>query len=304
MIFYYITISKKLYIKQKATSEKLTLTNQELNRQHETITDSMQYAERIQTAVLPPEDFFAESLKNYFILFKPREIVSGDFYWAIRLDEKLVIAVADCTGHGVPGALLSMLGMSFLNEIVNRTGSIQANQILDMLRTDLITSLHQSGKKGEARDGMEIALCIVDKQNGLLEYSGANRPLYLIRETDLEGDRSEGNYGYELVQYQADKMPIGIYDQEMKPFTNHVIQLQKNDSAYLFTDGYLDQKGGPVSKTFKSHRFRKLLLDIQHESMEMQKNILMERFESWKGDIEQIDDVLVLGFKVSHFPAH
>jgi len=297
IIFYYITLSKKLYSKQKVTSERLSQSMRVLNDQHTKIKESIQYAERIQSAVLIPEDYLSEFMKDHFVLFKPRDIVSGDFFWATHQDKRLVIAVADCTGHGVPGALLSMLGISFLNEIVNRSESMHANQILNLLRTYLITSLHQTGRKGEAQEGIEIALCVIDAPKNLMEFSGANRPLYIIRENGSDRDPMPEDLKHELIQINADKMPIGIYDEEMTPFNNNVIHLQKNDAVYLFSDGYVDQMGGPQRKTFRSHRFKNLLLEIQDQTMEKQKSILIERMESWRGDVEQIDDILVLGFK-------
>ncbi|MCK5566610.1 MAG: SpoIIE family protein phosphatase [Actinomycetia bacterium] len=297
ILFYYITLNKKLYSKQKVTSEQLSHSNQVLNDQHRKIKESIQYAERIQSAVLIPEDYLTEFMKDHFVLFKPRDIVSGDFFWAAHQDKRLVIAAADCTGHGVPGALLSMLGISFLNEIVSRSESMHANQILNLLRTYLIASLHQTGRKGEAQEGLEIALCVLDAPKNLMEFSGANRPLYIIRENGSDRDPMTENLNHELIQIDADKMPIGIYDQELTPFNNNIIHLQKNDAVYLFSDGYVDQMGGPRRKTFRSHRFKNLLLEIQDQTMEKQKFILTETMESWRGDVEQIDDILVLGFK-------
>lgn len=298
IIFYYITLSKKLYSRQKITSEELSFSNRILNDQHTKIRDSIQYAERIQSAVLVPEDYLTEFMEDHFVLFKPRDIVSGDFFWATHQNNRLMIAVADCTGHGVPGALLSMLGISFLNEIVNRDEFMRANQILNILRTYIITSLHQTGRRGEAQEGIEIALCVVDSHKKQLEFSGANRPLYIVRENDQDRDHIEEDLRHELVKIEADKMPIGIYDEEMAPFTNNIVQLQKNDTVYLFSDGYVDQMGGPDRKTFRSHRFKKLLLEIQDQSMEEQKHLLLEKIESWRGNVEQIDDILILGFKI------
>ena len=161
----------------------------------------------------------------------------------------------------------------------------------------MITSLHQIGRKGEAQEGLEIALCVLDAPKNLMEFSGANRPLYIIRENGSDRDPMTENLNHELIQIDADKMPIGIYDQELTPFNNNIIHLQKNDAVYLFSDGYVDQMGGPHRKTFRSHRFKNLLLEIQDQTMEKQKFILTETMESWRGDVEQIDDILVLGFK-------
>jgi len=279
-------------------------------KQKQQILDSIHYAERIQSAILPPEEFLSEYFPEYFILFKPRDIVSGDFYWATRKDNKLVIAVADCTGHGVPGAFLSMLGMSFLNEIVNKSESIHANQILGQLRDYVIKSLHQTGKEGEAQDGIEIALCVIDIKKKELQYSGANTPIYLIRKNNtnpvLSPERrgisgrggKEGANGYKLMHIKADKMPIGIYENEVKPFTNYEIQLVKDDSIYLFSDGYVDQLGGLKRKTLRAKYFKQLLINIQDKTMQKQKKILEKKLETWKGDVEQIDDILVMGVRI------
>ena len=253
--------------------------------QNEQILDSIRYAERIQSAILPPEEALSEALSQHFILFKPRDIVSGDYYWTSMQDGRLMIAVADCTGHGVPGAFLSVMGISSLNEIVNRNNSLKAGKILEELRTYVVRSLHQTGSREEARDGIEIALCIIDFEKHNIEFAGANRPLYLVRNK-------------EVMQYHGDRMPIGIYEQELGSFTTQTLKLQKNDSIYLFSDGYVDQLGGPDRKTFRVARFRKLLTEIQDLSMKEQKKRLMEQHESWKGTVEQIDDILVMGFRL------
>ncbi|MCK4750927.1 MAG: SpoIIE family protein phosphatase [Bacteroidales bacterium] len=267
-----------------------------ISKQKDQILDSIRYAERIQSAILPPVEYLSDYLSDHFILFKPRDIVSGDYYWTTLKDDKLLIAVADCTGHGVPGAFLSMLGISSMNEIVNRNGSIRASQILAQLRDFVINSLHQTGTRGEAQDGIEIALCVIDTRKKTVEYAGANRPLYIIRKNG--DDPSPGSDTHRLIQYHADRMPIGIYDQETIPFTNHEIDLKRGDSLYLFSDGYVDQLGGPSRKTFRSRYFRKLLLEIQDHSMEEQKRILGEKLEAWRGEVEQIDDILVMGIKI------
>ena len=253
--------------------------------QNDQIMDSIRYAERIQSAILPPEKSLSKSLADHFILFKPRDIVSGDYYWTSQKDGKLLIAVADCTGHGVPGALLSVMGISSLNEIVSRSETLDPARFLEELRTYLVRSLHQTGTRYEARDGIEIALCIIDSDKLTLEFSGANRPLYLVRDN-------------EVIQYRGNRMPIGLYEQKLAPFTTQSISLQKNDAVYLFSDGYVDQLGGPKRKTFRVINFRKLLTQIQDRSMEEQKQILLEQHQSWKGETEQIDDILVVGFRL------
>ena len=274
---------------EMATRQRDTITHQ-----NDQILDSIRYAERIQAAILPPQKLLSESLGEHFIIYKPRDIVSGDFYWTSRKNGKLLIAVADCTGHGVPGAFLSVMGISSLNEIVSRKETLSASQILEELRTYVVRSLHQTGARYEARDGIEIALCIIDPEKGSLEFSGANRPLYVVR-SKVSG--SDG-LNAEVIQYRGNRWPIGIYEYKLAPFTNQAIKLQKNDSVYLFSDGYVDQLGGPGRKTFRAIRFREVLTQIQDRSMEDQRKVLLEQHQSWKGGVEQIDDILVLGFRL------
>jgi serine phosphatase RsbU (regulator of sigma subunit) len=267
-----------------------------ISRQKELILDSIRYAERIQSALLPPELFLSESVSDYFILFRPRDIVSGDFYWTSFREGKLLVAAADCTGHGVPGAFLSLLGISSMNEIVNRIGSVKASHILEQLRDFVIASLHQTGTSGETQDGIEVGICVIDPVSLTLEFAGANRPLYLVRGGE-NGDETVPQ-DYRVIQYRGDRMPIGIYEQEPIPFTDHQVHLKKNDALYLFSDGYMDQLGGPKRKTFRTRRFRKLLLEICELSMEEQKKVLQERLDKWQGDVEQIDDILVIGIRI------
>jgi serine phosphatase RsbU (regulator of sigma subunit) len=269
----------------EAQLDLATLQRDTILNQKDQILDSIRYAERIQAAILPPVSHLNEQLSDHFILFKPRDIVSGDFYWTTQQDDKILLAVADCTGHGVPGAFLSVLGISSMNEIVKQNGDLSASEILEKLRDFVIKSLHQTGSKGETQDGIEIAICILNLKNHKLEYAGANRPLYVV-----SGDT--------IQQIKPDRMPIGIYDYEVRPFTSHSLKLKKNDSIYLFSDGYVDQLGGPLRKTFRSRKFRKLLLDIRGESMSDQKQILMDTLNEWQGEVEQIDDILVMGIRV------
>jgi len=269
----------------EAQLDLATLQRDTISQQKDQILDSIYYAERIQEAILPPDKHLSDHLSDHFLLFKPRDIVSGDFYWSLEKNHKLLVAAADCTGHGVPGAFLSMLGISSMNEIVNRNKMLKPGKILEELRNILIKSLHQTGTRGEARDGIEIALCVIDLKNQSLEYAGANRPLYLVREGDVRIIR-------------PDRMPIGIYGQEKVPFTNHKLELRKGDGLYLFSDGYVDQLGGPSRKTFRVKRFRKLLLEIQDQPMESQKKILLQKLKEWQGEVEQIDDILVMGIRI------
>jgi len=269
----------------EAQLDLATLQRDTISVQKDQILDSIHYAERIQSAILPPEKNLSEHLRDHFLLFKPRDIVSGDFYWTMEKDNKLLVAVADCTGHGVPGAFLSMLGIVSMNEIVNRSKDLKPDKILEQLREILIKSLHQTGKRGEAQDGIEIALCVIDLKKLTLDYSGANRPLYIVRKGSVEHIR-------------PDRMPIGIYEQEFVPFTTHSIKLKKDDGLYLFSDGYVDQLGGPMRKTFRVKKFRELLVKIQDQSMDAQKQVLLQNLKEWQGDVEQIDDILVMGIKI------
>jgi serine phosphatase RsbU (regulator of sigma subunit) len=273
---------EKINADLEATNAEVLKQKEIIEQKNQSITDSIQYASRIQTAVLPPINFLGEwSLKN-FILFKPKDIVSGDFYWGVKKNEKIIVAAGDCTGHGVPGAFMSMLGHAFLDEILSTTEVENAATILNNLRDEVINTLKQKGTAGETRDGMDISLCILDLKAGRLDYAGANNPLYIIRDG-------------KIIKYQADRMPIGIHFISFTPFTNQSIKFYKGDYLYLFTDGYADQFGGPNGRKFMYKPFQNLLLKIHNEPMDLQKDVLDKTFEEWKGDHEQVDDVLVIG---------
>lgn len=270
----------------------LEKTNEEVNKQKEiieqknqSITDSIQYAGRIQTAVLPPINFLNEWGLENFILFKPKDIVSGDFYWGVRKKDKIIIAAADCTGHGVPGAFMSMLGHAFLDEIINTREVDNAASILNIMRDEIINTLRQKGTTGEARDGMDVSLVIIDMKEGRLDYAGANNPLYIIRDG-------------KMLKYLADRMPIGIHFISFSPFTNQNIEIRKGDQLYLFSDGYADQFGGPRGKKFMYKPFQELLLRSSTNPMDVQKEILETTFEKWKGEREQVDDLMVIGIRI------
>ncbi len=258
---------------------------QKVRRQNEHIAQSISYAKRIQNAVLPSSNKIAELMPEHFIFFKPRDIVSGDFYWMTRKGNKLILAAVDCTGHGVPGAFMSMLGVSFLNEIVTKKHEVAANEILNKLRVSVKSTLSQSGAENDTKDGMDMALCVIDYDTMTMQFAGAYNPLYFIRNN-------------ELIQYKADRMPIGSHLVEKESFTNHTIQLEKDDMFYLFSDGYIDQFGGEKSNKFSSKAFRKLLLDIHKKTMTEQQAILEKTFIDWQGNNNQIDDVLVIGCKI------
>jgi serine phosphatase RsbU (regulator of sigma subunit) len=268
-----------------AQKDQIEQQRDEIAKKNRDITDSIEYASKIQTAVLPSEEFTDKNLPEHFVFFRPRDIVSGDFYWIDRKNGLVIVIAADCTGHGVPGAFMSMLGVSLLNEIVNKHETTQANLILNELRDEVKRTLRQTGKEGEAKDGMDIALAVLDLNNMKMEFAGAYNPLYFFRNGELH-------------QYKADRMPIGIYIREKPTFTNHEIDIQKGDTFYIFSDGFQDQFGGEDGSKFKTKRLKELLAEIQDKSMEEQKKILEETFDEWKGNREQLDDVILIGVRI------
>jgi serine phosphatase RsbU (regulator of sigma subunit) len=261
----------------------------EVEQQKTEMTDSILYAKRIQTMLLPERTFINEILNDYFVLFQPRDIVSGDFYWVSAKTGKTMVAVADCTGHGVPGAFMSIMGITFLNTIV-QSDSLHADIILNLLREQVIKALRQTGKDMENKDGMDMALCIIDWENARIEYAGANIPLILLRSASKPDD--------ELIEVNADRMPIGIYETMAKPFTRHSIPIMPGDSVYMFSDGYCDQFGGAELKKFKKKNLKKLLSEIHTLSMTEQKRRLKQNLDNWQGDLPQVDDILMLGIKI------
>jgi two-component system, sensor histidine kinase LadS len=265
------------------------------------ITDSINYAKYIQSSILPKTDQLDSNLGEHFVLYKPKDIVSGDFYWISNTDDKTIIAAVDCTGHGVPGAFMSMLGIALLNEIVNKEYITHPGVILRRLRKEVIRSLQQKGETGEQKDGMDIALCSIDLVNMKLQFAGANNPLYLIRNSNLENVgvlRYELSGDDRLYEIKGDFMPIGIHDR-MDDFRLHEIEIYKGDSFYIFTDGFPDQFGGPDCKKFGYRQFRELLLKSYSKPMPNQKTSLEEAFNEWRGTNSQIDDILVIGFRIS-----
>jgi len=257
----------------------------EIHVKNREISESIDYASRIQEAMLPQSENIAKHLSGHFILFLPKNVVSGDFYWSAQVGKRAVFAVADCTGHGVPGALMSMLGISFLNEIVVERRNTNPGEILDILRREVIRALNQTGDEDEQHDGMDMSLCSYDIDTGILDYAGALNPLYRIRDGTIK-------------DYKADQMPVCYYHGIDEPFKTTSFRLEKGDQLYLFSDGYVDQFGGPDRKKFKSKAFKELLLHNHQEKMEKQKELLHKQFFDWKGDIEQYDDVVVLGIRI------
>ena len=284
-----------------------------IEEKNKNITDSINYALKIQEALIPKVKTVRQYFNDSFILFKPRDIVSGDFYWIAEVENQIIITVADCTGHGVPGAFMSMLGIAILKEIVVKEYITQPALILKRLRKEIINVLHQTGAEGEQIDGMDMALCAIEltplstslktcfpspNEEGnccKMQFAGANNPLYIIHtdNSDLTTFQKLSN----LDEIKGDKMPIAIH-RIMENFTNNEIQIYKGDTIYLFSDGYADQFGGDENKKITSKRFKMLLTEIQQLSMEKQKVALEKFLFSWKGNNEQIDDITVVGIKL------
>jgi tetratricopeptide (TPR) repeat protein len=274
------------------------------------IEDSIIYAKNIQHAVLPSEELRQEILPEHFIFWRPRNIVSGDFFWMKRLKNFVVITIADCTGHGVPGAFMSMLGLMFLNEIVTTRSLDSSGLILNKLREKIKKSLHQSGKEGEAKDGMDISFFIIDTDSYEMQFSGAFNPLFVLREKSLitdiskiESDNIKACYSQNedckavLFEIKADRQPIAIYSYE-KSFTTNQFQLQKEDCIYSFTDGYPDQFGGSEGKKLNAKRFKDMFLSIYHLPIDEQYKQVEKHFYDWMGPVEQVDDVLLMGLRI------
>jgi serine phosphatase RsbU (regulator of sigma subunit) len=276
---------------ESAEQEKeiFRLKNVELKAAMDEITESFRYAKRIQTAILPPDHLIQKAFPESFVLFKPKDIVSGDFYWMETSGNKIFIAAVDCTGHGVPGAMVSVVGHNCLNRTVREFRLSKPSEILNKL-TELVeeTFMHkeflQGNSEDEIKDGMDISICCIDIENKTMEWAGANNPLWFVRDNEIK----------EIV---ADKQPVGKFDYR-KPFTNHSITLQKGDIIYLFTDGYADQFGGPFGKKFKYKQLKDLLLSLSGEKMPAQKESLENAFNKWKGHLEQIDDVCIIGVRI------
>ena len=246
---------------------------------------SLRYAGMIQQALMPGADMLSGILKDHFVFYLPKDIVSGDFYYAYQNAGYVILAAGDCTGHGVPGALLSILGISFLNEILQVRVVPRANRILNRMREKVMEALNQKGAEAEKKDSIDIALCVYEPFRGVLQYSGANRPLVMIRDG-------------QLTEYKPDKMPIGVAPLEEVSFSNHRIEVQQGDTFYLFSDGYPDQFGEQTNKKFKYKQFRELLLSVQGKKMADQKEIIENTYYDWKGKSVQIDDILIMGFEI------
>jgi serine phosphatase RsbU (regulator of sigma subunit) len=278
--------------------------NSQIEHKNKEITDSIYYAKRIQEAIMPSQDYILKMFADSFIFFKPKDIVSGDFYWAGIKDGKNVIAAVDCTGHGVPGAFMSLMGNENLNEIINEKGVTQPNVILEQLRSNIIRDLKQNEEGSSSKDGMDVGLISYEPNSYELNFAGANNPVYIIRgkeKENLDGfEISEENTTHKLFEIKGNKFPVGVFlGKELPPFTNHKIKVLHGDSVYLFSDGYPDQFGGPKGKKFKYNQLKKVLLDNQHLTVRSNAKTLEEILKDWQGDLEQVDDILIIGFKIS-----
>jgi serine phosphatase RsbU (regulator of sigma subunit) len=293
---------KKANILLACQNEEILAQKSIIEEKNRDILASITYAKRNQDAILPPDKTINQILSNYFILFKPKDIVSGDFYWFNHKDNKLFFSVVDCTGHGVPGAFMSIVGYNGLNQAVNEASIPVPGKLLDKLSNIVEMTLHQSGKY-DVKDGMDLALCSIDSDLNLLEYAGAYNSLYIVRNSlndlivndeKMPPSASTGN-GF-LYEIKADKQPIGAFS-ERHIFTNYTIILEKDDLIYVFSDGFADQFGGPLNKKFKYKPFKELLLNISEKTLEEQKTELGNTIEEWRGKNEQVDDICVIGIK-------
>lgn len=308
-----IKISKKRLQKKndeleeivRERTKKIAFQKEEIEEKHKEITDSINYAERIQNALMMNDEHWKNFTSEHFILFKPRDVVSGDFYWAYQNEEFAIWTVADCTGHGVPGAFMSMLGIGFLNEIVIEGKNYQPASILNKLRDKIIHSLEQKGSEEERKDGMDISLCCWDKKRQKILFAGANNPLILITKNEqkaksFQDDKMFAHHGNYLVTIVADKMPVGKFVKDDKPFSQLEFDLDKEDLFYSFSDGFPDQFGGEDGKKFMIKRFKQALIVQVASPLKTQKENLENIFISWinEGKTEQIDDVCVVGVKL------
>ncbi|MES2837825.1 MAG: tetratricopeptide repeat protein [Bacteroidota bacterium] len=296
LVLLLLAVSVNAYLSKKKSNKLITLQKTEVekakdiieNQKHlveeknKEILDSIVYAKRLQEAILPPQKLVKQYLENSFILYKPKDIVAGDFYWLEAKNDLVLFAAADCTGHGVPGAMVSVVCSNALNRTVKEFGITEPGKILDKVKELVLETFEKS--ESEVKDGMDVSLCALNLSSKKLLWSGANNPLWLIRNK-------------ELIEYAPDKQPIGKTDKE-KNFITHEIELQNNDSIYIFTDGYVDQFGGEKGKKLKSTNLKKLLLSINNENMSSQRDKINQEFENWKGDLEQVDDVCVIGVRV------
>jgi predicted ATPase/GAF domain-containing protein/tRNA A-37 threonylcarbamoyl transferase component Bud32 len=288
--FIYANLEQKVQERTKEIVEQKKV----IEEKQKEIIDSINYAKRIQFALLASDNLLKNNLPEHFVMFKPKDVVSGDFYWGASVKttspegqskEEFIYVTADCTGHGVPGAFMSLLNISKLSQCINENKITQPDLILNNVRNEIIGVLNAEGSAEESKDGMDAVVCKLDIKNKQLEYAAANNSFYIIRDN-------------KIVNHSADKMPVGKFEDDLKPFTYHKVQLQEGDVIYTFTDGYADQFGGPKGKKFKYKQLEEILLACHKEPMQKQSDILSQRFDNWKGSGEQVDDVLIIGVRI------
>lgn len=291
------------YRQKTKSNQRLTMAYAELNQrnaelkekndiietQNHEINDSIVYAQKIQHAVLPQVEELIKPFSSGFVLFEPKDQISGDFYWTSQLNNHVVVVTADCTGHGVPGGFMSMLGISLLNELVNEQHLLNPAQILDKLREKVIAALRQKGADGEQKDGMDMTVCVFDLSEQKLQFACANHVLYHAR---MEPGKLE------LTEHKGNRFPVGIFGDDLQSFQSFELDLRKGDRIYTFTDGYADQFGGPKGKKFKYQQLKSLLIKSQDKSMEELQETLRQTFITWKGETEQTDDVCLIGIQI------
>ncbi|MCX8081463.1 MAG: SpoIIE family protein phosphatase [Bacteroidia bacterium] len=265
--------------------EEIEAKNKELEFLYKQVTDSIHYAKRIQEAILPPPSVLRSVLKKYFVFYRPKDIVSGDFYWVAQKQNISFFATVDCTGHGVPGAFMSLVGYNILRDIILNTSLEKPGDILNYMRDEVKKTLHSAGMESKSKDGMDMTLCRIDFNTLELQYAAAFNPLMIVRNG-------------EIIEGKVNKFPIGVHVLDTQPFDNHVFQLQPNDTLYLFSDGYPDQFGGPKGKKFMIGKFKKLLLEASKMDVEDQKIYFEKTLDNWQGSHDQVDDILVMGIRI------
>ncbi|MEO6904251.1 MAG: SpoIIE family protein phosphatase [Bacteroidia bacterium] len=275
----------RFYQKERDSKQIIKQQHLVVKAKNKEILDSINYAQKIQQTIIPSIAEVKNIFPNCFALLLPKAIVSGDFYWLTQKEDYTFVAVADCTGHGVPGGFMSMLGIALLNEVINEKKEYNPCDILDLLKAKIILALRQTENASEAKDGMDIALCRINKTNMELSFAGANNSVHIIRDN-------------KIIELKGDKQPIGIYHTNKNQFTQQCIQLDKNDTIYMFTDGFPDQFGGASGKKYKYKNLEELLLSIHSKGMDDQQEILHSTFKSWKGALEQVDDICIMGIKI------
>jgi serine phosphatase RsbU (regulator of sigma subunit)/Flp pilus assembly protein TadD len=272
-------------------NKQITLQKEEIEKKNDDITASIRYAQRIQEALLPQESALKNGFSDAFVIYEPRDMVSGDFYWSLHSDKTVFFAVADCTGHGVPGALMSVMGASFLSEIMNERGVADPAEALNLLRLKVITALHGKERENEnssdekLRDGMDIVLCRYEPSVKKLSFACANNPLWILRDG-------------KIIEFEADKFPVGRHHGQMNYFHSQAFEVKEGDQLFLFTDGFADQFGGPKGKKFGYKQLRDLLVAVHDLPIAAQKRKIEEKMKEWRGNAEQVDDILLLGFRI------